>query len=907
MLARTPEQIQVFYEISMEIGNSLNLVEMLRSGLWSYLRKLNCTAGSVYRLRKNKDNSYTAINEFSIPYTIEIIQGMQDAIQLIPENFQEHELAEFRQRLPILECLVDNRLLYLMDLPEFGFLVLIKNLPEFTNGVLLTLEELNNKLAKASIACIQKQALETSEMRYKNLSELLPEMICETDLAGNVIYVNRFAIEKMGFTEDNLKKGYNVFDLFIPEERKTAMERFNLSLETDQTRSGEYTVLKPNGETFPVMVYTRPILQSDNIIGLRGVMIDITERKIYEKRIKENSDRLETALIGSGSGLWDWHIITGEVIINDRWANMLGYEIFEIEPHISAWRKMLHKDDRSHVEISLDKHLRGETSFYRSEYRLLAKDGSWKWILDTGKVIERDPNGNSIRAVGTHIDITIQKEYEEKLLKAIEKAEQANQAKSEFLANMSHEIRTPMNAILGFSEALFHKIKDEGQQKMLKSILASGNLLLSLINDILDMSKIEAGKLEFDLQPLDIQNIANEIVQIFSEKARKKGISLSAGIVNDMPGFLRLDEVRIRQILLNLVSNAIKFTEKGYIQIRIHFERHTSKLGKLIFDVEDTGIGIPESQQEIIFEAFRQQSGQSNRKYEGTGLGLAITKRLVEKMNGHIDLHSIPGKGSRFTVVIDNVKIETSRHLTEEPASENEKKVIFNKTTIMIVDDVKINIKAIENLLDSSNITFIEADNGEMALEILNHHQPDIILMDLRMPVMDGFEVSRIIRNQQSTKHIPIIAYTASVFEQKLTDKEFDFDGILFKPVSRKKLEEELKKYLSFHVVATTIVAKSNILKLPLSPEQIQALPEIIEILEQQLLPLWEPIKNKLLIFRIEEFITALDQKTSGFDIPQIKTYIAHMRSSIDAIDLESIENSIKTFPDLINNLKQMG
>jgi PAS domain S-box-containing protein len=905
MLSRTPEQIQVFYEISMEIGNSLNLVEMLRSGLMSYLRKLNCTAGSVYRLRQNADNSYTAINEFSIPYTIEIIQGMQDAIQLIPEKFMEPELAGFRQRLPILEHLVDNRLLYLMDLPEFGFLVLIKNLPEFTKGVLLTLDELNNKLAKASIACIQRQALETSEMRYKNLSELLPEMICETDLAGNVIYVNRFAMEKMGFAEEDIKKGgYNVINLFIPEEREKAIERFKLALETEQTRSGEYTVLKPNGETFPVMVYTRAILQSENIIGLRGVMIDITERKIYEKRLKENADRLETALIGSGSGLWDWNIITGEVIINDRWANMLGYERVEIEPHISAWNNMLHTEDRSQVEASLDEHLRGGTPFYRSEYRLRAKDGSWKWILDTGKVIERDTGGNAIRAVGTHIDISAQKEYEEKLLKAIEKAEQANQAKSEFLANMSHEIRTPMNAILGFSEALFHKIKDERHQKMLKSILASGNLLLSLINDILDMSKIEAGKLEFDLQPINIQNIANEIVQIFSEKATKKGISLDTSIVSSMPGFLRLDEVRIRQILLNLVSNAIKFTEKGYIQIRIRFDSYTANSGKLILEVKDTGIGIPESQQEIIFEAFRQQSGQSNRKYGGTGLGLAITKRLVEKMNGHIELESLQDKGSIFTVVIDNVKVETSHRLTEEPVSENEKKVVFNTATIMIVDDVKINIKAIENLIDSSNITFIEADNGEMALEILNHHLPDIILMDLRMPVMDGFEVSHIIRNQQYTKHIPIIAYTASVFEQKLTNNDFDFDGILFKPVSRKNLEEELKKYLSFRVIAK--IKSGYHKKETLLPKQIESLPEIIDILEKQLLPLWEPIKNKLLIFRIEEFITALTQKTSDFDIPQINEYISSLRSSIDLIDLESIENLIKAFPDLINNLKQM-
>jgi PAS domain S-box-containing protein len=1195
MKARSPEQIQVFYEIAMAIGNSLNLVEMLREGLLSYLRKLNCTAGSVIYIKKKADNLYISINEFSIPYTIELSSLYNEITKFIPEHLSEIEYQKLLSSLPVVEKIDTDRFLYLMNLPGFGILMLVKSAPEFSSEVLLTLEDINNKLAQASTACIHKQELEESQLRYKNLAELLPEMICETDLHGTLTYTNMYALEKMGYSVEELKNGLNIFDIFTEEEQEIARKNFSSVLTHGPKQPFEYSVRKKNGEIFQGVIYTTPIYTKGIPSGIRGVMIDITDRKNYEKQLKENAERLEMVLLGSGSGFWDWNIETGDVYFNDRWAEMLGYQVYEISPKISSWEMLLHPDDKWHTELILEKHLKGETPFYRNEYRMLAKDGSWKWILDTGKVIDRNINGKAIRAVGTHIDITTQKEYEEKLeknllqqeilseisinlnsiqnfnkkiqniitligehidvsrvyifedqkeglttsnafewcnkdiseqlhnlqnipyemipswkkiisnegliysqdisqlpddlhelleqqgifsiivypihisgkyagfigfdecvrkrewsrseleflrtisgiianayerkiveeslriseaanraivsslpdklfhftsdgvllsynfakkeiclfntmqvskninelfpvkiarlfkqaiqtcikldqhqfefqlnlnhkiayfesrlskinnnevimlvrditqdkenesklKKAIEHAEQANKAKSEFLANMSHEIRTPMNAILGFSESLYHKTADDSHKKMLKSVVSSGNVLLSLINDILDMSKIEAGKLEFDIQPVNIRSIVNEIIQMFSEKATKKGISIDHVTGEEVPDFLELDEVRIRQILLNVVGNAVKFTEKGFVRIKTRFEKTSNHLGKLLLEVEDTGIGIPESQQQLIFEAFRQQSGQSNRKYEGTGLGLAITKKLVEKMKGEITLQSTPCKGSVFLISISNLHINPASKTTNKKAEELNLKTVFSPSTILIVDDIKNNIRAIENLMDSPEITYIEADNAEIALEILNHHKPDLILMDMRMPGIDGFSATKMIKSNENTKDIPVIAFTASVFEsERLNDKSL-FSGTLFKPVSKRTLIEELKKHLPYSLMDLPVSEEKNEKKV-LSKEILAKIPELIELLKTQYLPKWNSVNNKLLIFKIEEFVNDLDASTSIYHIPQLSGYIAKLKSSIELFDLESIEYQIKIFPIMIDQISSL-
>ncbi|NJM17078.1 MAG: PAS domain S-box protein [Bacteroidales bacterium] len=280
------------------------------------------------------------------------------------------------------------------------------------HALLRCLPELNVKLAQAAIACTKNEALEESERRYRSLSEMLPEMICETDLEGNLTYANRFAIEKMGYTQEDILKGMNVFSMFPPQERVQAKENFLLSLYEDNLKPREYNIIKKDGETFAGAVYTKKIEQNGKVTGIRGVMLDITDRKNHEKELKQNSERLELALLGGDAGLWDWNIQTGSVYFSDRWCSMLGYGRNDIAPHVSSWEKLLHPEDKGMVNKALKQHLSGKTSLYRTEHRVKTKQGSYKWVLDTGRVTEWDQNGLPLRAVGTHIDVTWRKENE---------------------------------------------------------------------------------------------------------------------------------------------------------------------------------------------------------------------------------------------------------------------------------------------------------------------------------------------------------------------------------------------------------------------------------------------------------------------------------------------------------------
>lgn len=491
------------------------------------------------------------------------------------------------------------------------------------------------------------------------------------------------------------------------------------------------------------------------------------------------------------------------------------------------------------------------------------------------------------------------------LMIAKEQAEAANQAKSEFLANMSHEIRTPMNAILGFSEALFHKTDDCNHKNMLQSILTSGNILLSLINDILDMSKIEAGKLELNLQEVNLKHIINEIRQIFFQKAKYKGIELSTTVPDSLPNF-QLDEIRIRQIVLNLVSNAIKFTEKGFVSVKVEFNPISSNQCLLKVIIEDSGIGVQESDQELIFEAFKQQSGQNSRKYEGTGLGLAITKKLVQKMNGHIELHSIQGKGSKFSIIFPEIEfMEKKQHTVNADKQDPVLNIKFGKSLLLVVDDVKSNIKTVQSLIDNPEVTILEAENGEIALEILNHHTPDLVFMDIRMPGMSGYEVTEKIRGNKKLKNIPVIAVTASVFDSRKLNSSNLFNGIVYKPLSKSSLTNELKKHLPFIVVGDEAKHKKVSEDEHEIPEK-HTLLELIITLKSELYNEWTNINEKGLIFKIEEFANHLGELSSTVNIKPLNNYCRELNSALETLDVEKLRIEVQKYPDIIKELSDL-
>ncbi|NPD48138.1 MULTISPECIES: PAS domain-containing hybrid sensor histidine kinase/response regulator [unclassified Lentimicrobium] len=563
-------------------------------------------------------------------------------------------------------------------------------------------------------------------------------------------------------------------------------------------------------------------------------------------------------------------------------------------------------DERANLLTAL-KQNNGKLNDY--EVSLVKKNGDVSATSFSIKIIYNE-KAKPWKIVGTMRDITNRKQAEYELIEAKNAAENANKAKSEFLANMSHEIRTPMNAILGFSESLYHKMESEQQKKMVKSILNGGNLLMSLLNDILDLSKIEASRLEISLQSVNTINIINEIKLLFHEKLEKKGVALSVEIEDSFPKALMLDEIRIKQIIFNLVGNAAKFTLKGYVAIKLYFELTNEKSGTMSIDVIDTGIGIAKEHVHLIFDVFHQQWGQSSRKYEGAGLGLAISKRLAEKMNGTITVESEEGKGSVFTLKIHDVKI--CKDLVEKRERyEIQENIIFEEASILIVDDVISNIKIVESLFSDSGLQFITANNGEIALEILTHTSPSLILLDIRMPGLNGYEVAERIRANPAIKHIPIVALTASVSNKD--NKEFaeNFNGFLYKPVSKGGLQVELMKYLTYSKVEgkkekedkaknTTVLLFDNI------PENTKInIPELANILEVDFLPKWEEIKDGNVLFEIEDFANELKQISGKYSVEFLTNYSAILLENIEMINTEALEKQLANFPDIVKRLKE--
>ncbi|MBI9062274.1 MAG: response regulator [Marinilabiliaceae bacterium] len=486
-------------------------------------------------------------------------------------------------------------------------------------------------------------------------------------------------------------------------------------------------------------------------------------------------------------------------------------------------------------------------------------------------------------------------------------ANQANRAKSEFLANMSHEIRTPMNAILGFSESLFHRLQSGQNKSMVKSILSSGKLLLSLLNDILDLSKIEAGKMELQPEPVNIKILLTELYQLFIHEARQKGLELEYFLNENFPKALLLDENRMKQVCFNIVGNAIKFTTKGRVLIEVSFQADTDLWGTLKIQVTDTGIGLDTTQADSIFEAFQQQSGQANRKYGGASLGLAISRRLVEKMKGTIEVKSKQGEGSTFSVTIPEVqKIkEAGTALDRHSSTEH---ISFNQAGILVVDDVPSNIQILQSLLAPHKLNLRAATDGEKALEQLTHSDYQLLLLDLRLPGSDGFEVAKQIKtNPSQYPRVPIIAYTASAFYMDEVKASPHFDGVLCKPVSYGELMTVLKQHLPYQTETIPASAAGSPMPddLELSDSLKQALPGICQHLKKHFLPQWIPLKDQFILFKIEAFATELLEYATTIRFQYLINYAQTILDDLDDIQLESLKTHLHHFSEMIAHLEK--
>lgn len=541
-------------------------------------------------------------------------------------------------------------------------------------------------------------------------------------------------------------------------------------------KNGEWVWVHDRGKVVSRTREGKPLL-------MLGTHQDITERKRIENELLTANERYELAVSGVNDGIWDWDITTNELYLSPRWKQMLGYEDHELENHHNTFIRLVYEEDIGKVNELLQRYFKGEINEYAFQFRMKHKDGSLRWILTKGSAI-RDEKNSPIRMAGSHSDITLQKMAEEAIKVAKNQAEAATKAKSVFLANMSHEIRTPLNGVIGFTDLLRNTQLTNEQRLYAENASVSAHSLLNIISDILDFSKIEAGMLTLEYIMTDMFQLFEQSMDIVKFNAEKKKLEILLDLDVNMPRFAMVDPVRLNQVLVNLLGNAVKFTSQGEVELKVRYKPQVNNRGVFSISVRDTGIGISKEQQQKLFKAFTQADPSTTRKFGGTGLGLTISDMIVSQMGSKIQIESVEGKGATFffELSLDTAKGEIRSH-----------EVISRIKRCLVIDDNANNRLILEHMLRSWDIECESCADGLSALDILNKSKPfDIIICDYNMPQIDGLETIRRIREklEPTPEKQPTILLYSSSEDPDIHKKSHDL-GVRFciaKPVKQEQL-----------------------------------------------------------------------------------------------------------------------
>ncbi|MGH1471380.1 MAG: ATP-binding protein [Cellvibrionaceae bacterium] len=540
----------------------------------------------------------------------------------------------------------------------------------------------------------------------------------------------------------------------------------------------------------------------------------VTRNRLLNE-LSANDARYEITMKSSSHGIWDYNLETKALFISPHYFKKLGYELSEVEPSVKFIESITHPDDKNLLSKESLKYYGTRTTTIEVEVRQRKKTGDYVWILSRGKVVKRDKKGRPIRITGINTEIEKQKNTLKKLEKIREISVAENKSKSEFLERMSHEIRTPMNAITGMAYLTADTELSEEQRNYIDDIDSAAQSLLRIIDDILDFSKIESGELTIVNQPFSLKDELARAEKLISLKASQRNNTLEVKISDDVPQYVVGDSNRLGQVLLNLLSNAAKFTSNGSISLSAQIAETNEKLNttSVLFSVSDSGIGLEKQQIKTLFDPFVQAKESTTRHFGGTGLGLSICKNLVEMMGGSIHVISLPDIGTTFhftinfgTIIQSNTETKNSAQSAEENllTSSAQDSFTLNNTfdgkTILLVEDNIVNQKVAKGILTKFGLETIEANNGQEAIDLLEKndaHTFDAILMDIEMPVLNGISASKAIRTQSKWNHLPIIAMTAHAM---VGDKERCLDAgmndYIPKPITPNQLIQTLAKYI---------------------------------------------------------------------------------------------------------------
>ncbi len=633
--------------------------------------------------------------------------------------------------------------------------------------------------------------------------DIFDDAIVALNTEGKIILWSKGAQAKLGYqAEEILNKDARIL---IPKELIpgyfAGIEKVRRGKKFDNY---ETVRIHKNGTLIDVSVAIASLHDADgSFIGTIAIYKDISEKKELARRLLESEERWRLALESGNFGVWEANLSTRRLFHYDNWGDIVGDDREEVDMCINDWEKLIHPEEVERVKKTVSEHLNGEK--FDFEYQLRVKEGNYKWFRCKGRVSEWNKDGNPIRIVGTNENITDKKTIEFEIIEKCRQLEQlkreavqANEAKTLFVANVSHEIRTPFNGILATIQLLQTLDMNEEQKYYLKLLKSSSDTLLMMINNILDISKIESNVIVLNEAPFDLHKIIKTVHQELLLTGNAKELEISFYLDPSINFQVIGDEVRLKQILTNLIGNAIKFTDKGMVSFRIKKLTSDGLSERLEFMVKDTGIGIEEAFRDRIFMNFSQGDLSTKKKFMGTGLGLAIAKQLATLMKGDISFESVVGEGSVFHFTCELKLDRESEKETGNISREDKKDTLQSDKTILYVEDNLMNQNVMENIISGKGYEYIAAFHGKEALEIIRNRKIDLVLMDIQLPEMNGFEVTRIIREEcEKGTQIPIIAITAyAMREDREKCLNSGMDDYIAKPFNIEELYQLIDHHL---------------------------------------------------------------------------------------------------------------
>jgi PAS domain S-box-containing protein len=802
-----------------------------------------------------------------------------------------------------------------------------------------------------------KLAVELREKQFRELFNTMTQGVVYQNPEGHIFEANPAAQKILGLTLDQLQGRTSIH----PEWQSTHEDGSNFPGEDHPTmvalRTGQevrdvvmYVFNPIINDKKCILVSAKPMYNDRNELAfVYSTFTDITiikeaenKRKSFEQTIINQNKKL-IAIVDS---------IPDKLFVHDAEGNFLetytsnpkGF-IVPVETVLGKSLKVLFGEELGQLNIDKIKeciatqqlvshefpfHFKGKTMYLEVRVVPFMEDKVIRFVRDItdrkiaeqqikelntmleNKVAERT---TQLMEANSELTKEIQErlEIEKELLKAKEIALAANKAKSDFLATMSHEIRTPMNAILGYAELLSQNSRDKTQQSYLNSIKTSGRSLLTIINDILDLSKVEAGKLELNYDFVDTPSFFAEFEQVFAFTISEKGLLFDTRISSGVPNFIYVDAPRLRQVLLNIVGNAVKFTDHGSVTLAVSIlnprmtnagQKENATKVDLQISITDTGNGIAKEFQQELFTPFAQAKGKTTAG--GTGLGLAIAKRLVDLMGGSITVNSSLGKGSTFTINIPDIPYLTSYQNDKESLNIKPKEIIFEKACILIVDDIQQNRKFLIDVLSETKLEFLEAENGAEALLILSKVKPDLIITDIKMPEMDGFELLDAILQNKSTKHIPVIAYSASVMKEQIERiSRNNFVDLLIKPLQITELYQTLMRYIPFISASNHVLNETNIKDIETSGENLIDFENLFGQLTGKYKNICDSFKTRQPLEELREFGISLASLGKTHNSTVLENYGNELVESTDNFDIDGILNLLKKYDNIVLSLNK--